>query len=516
MMVKHEEIILILDFGSQYTHLIKSSLSKLGANSIIEPADITLLEFKNKFPNSVIKGLILSGGAYSVNQNKIPFDKNWLSISLPILGICYGHQLIVKMLGGSVKNTDGEYGSEKINWNTDIPLFSETDSDSTVWMSHSDSAIKLPNGFVSIASTKDFKNSAIYSASKAIYGLQFHPEVSHTTQGVKILNNFAFKICNIQKSKTWTPEMFVKNNTGKYKALIGHKKIILGLSGGVDSSTLVAFLRSFLDKDQLIATYVDSGFDPSNTKDDIVKFCKKLDISLKTIDSSNKFFSALEGVTDPNTKRVIIGNVFIKEFETVAKAEKAKIFAQGTIWSDVIESGTTKFSSNIKPHHNVGGLPKHLKFELIEPFRELFKDQVRSLATYLKLPNLIVEKAVFPGPGYAIRVEGIVTPEKIKIVRRCTEIINEVMLANGLTKDFMCFAIYIDVKSSGIKGDMRVTNDHAIVVRIVETSNLLTANFSKKAFPYLEEISNRIIKETNTGKVLYDITNKPPSTIDWQ
>ncbi|MBI2103531.1 glutamine-hydrolyzing GMP synthase [Candidatus Woesebacteria bacterium] len=515
--MKQEEIVLILDFGSQYTHLVKSDLSQLGIKSVVESGDLTLKVFKGKFSGYKIKGAILSGGAFSVNDRRITFDKNWLSIGVPILGICYGHQLLAYTLGGIVKATKGEYGNETAFFDISAPLFSGMSSNSIVWMSHNDSVIKLPKDFSSIVSTKDYKNTAMYSKKKKIYGLQFHPEVSHTPEGLKILENFAIHICGMSKGVIWSSKSFLRETSKKYSSVIKNKKVIIGLSGGVDSSVLAVILRSFLPKKQIIAVYIDSGLEKSATKQEVKKFCKQFDIVLKINDSSNSFFKELKGITDSNQKRLVVGRVFIKEFEKIAKETKAEIFAQGTIWSDVIESGVTKYSSVIKPHHNVGGLPKRMNFELIEPLRELFKDHVRNLALFLKLPDSIVNKEVFPGPGFAIRVDGEVTREKVAVVRKSTEIIKEAMLKNGLDKTgVMAFAVYINVRSSGVKGDMHFTNDYAVVVRVVETKNLLTANFSKKIFPYLDEISSKIIKETGAGKVLYDVTNKPPSTIDWQ
>lgn len=508
-----KEKILILDFGSQYTHLIKATLAKLGINSVIEPADLSYS------PNMVdgARGVILSGGAYSVNQNKIPFDKKWFSVRLPILGICYGHQLLARTFGGEVKKSKGEYGKEIVKCDDSSPLFSGIKTESVVWMSHSDSVIRLPKSFSSVASTRDYKNAAICCRSRNIYGLQFHPEVSHTSEGVKILDNFATKICKLKRGAKWSPKQFAEEITKKYKPIIADKTVILGLSGGVDSSTLAVTLRSFLPKRQLLAVYINSGLEPLKTEDDIKRFCKDFNIRLKIKDSSESFFKALKGVTEPNEKRVVVGRVFIKEFEKVAQEVNAKIFAQGTIWSDVVESGVTKYSSSIKPHHNVGGLPKKLKFQLIEPFRELFKDQVRELALFLKLPESLIDKQVFPGPGFAIRIDGEVGKEKVAIVRRSTEIIEETVSKHKLARNnLMAFAVYINVKSSGIKGDMKITNNFAIVIRAVETVNLLTANFSEKIYPYLGEISSRIIKKTGAGKVLYDLTSKPPSTIDWQ
>lgn len=508
-----KEAILILDFGSQYTHLIKAILAKLGIDSVIEPAD---LPYALK-ENCVIKGVIFSGGAFSVNQDEIPFDKKWLSVRAPILGICYGHQLLARIFGGSVEKSKGEYGKEIVTCDTLLPIFSGIKPESVAWMSHSDSVTKLPRNFSSIASTHDYKNAAICHKNKDIYGLQFHPEVSHTSEGVKILDNFATKICKLQRGAVWSPKHFIEETVEKYKPIIANQTVILGLSGGVDSSTLAVILRSFLPKKQLLSVYINSGLEPLRVKDEIRQFCKEFDIRLKTENASESFFKALGGVIDPNEKRIVVGKVFIKEFEKIAKEVNASVFTQGTIWSDVVESGTTKYSSVIKPHHNVGGLPKKLKLRLIEPFRDLFKDQVRDLASFLELPEFLVNKQVFPGPGFAIRIDGEVTRGKVAIVRRSMEIIEGVISKHNLRRNnMMAFAVYVDVKSSGIKGDMKFTNDYAIVIRVVETTNLLTANFSEKIYPYLGEISNKIIKETGAGKVLYDVTNKPPSTIDWQ
>lgn len=506
------EVILILDFGSQYTHLIKTVLRSLGIDSVIEPADLALKQRRDY----KVKGIILSGGAFSVDEGKVPFDEEWLLFGVPVLGICYGHQLIARVFGGEVEEFQGEYGREVIKCDTSVSIFSGIEPESVAWMSHSDSVTELPENFVSVVSTEDNENAAIWCEDREIYGLQFHPEVSHTSEGVRMLDNFATKICGLRRGPTWSPERFMQKMRVRYRRVIGQRKVILGLSGGVDSSTLAVVLRSFLPKEQILAVYIDSGLEPSSVREEVKEFCKEFDVRLKIKESSEAFFEALKGVIGANEKRVVVGEVFIRGFEKVAKEVGADVFAQGTIWSDVIESGVTRYSSAIKPHHNVGGLPERLDFELIEPLRELFKEQVRELALFLGLPGFLVDKEVFPGPGYAIRIGGEVTKEKVEVVRRSTELIEEVILEHDLERrDMMAFAVYIEVESSGVRGDKRFVNDYAIVIRVVETANLLTANFSESIYPYLGEMANKIIKETGAGKVLYDVTNKPPSTIDW-
>jgi GMP synthase (glutamine-hydrolysing) len=311
--------------------------------------------------------------------------------------------------------------------------------------------------------------------------------------------------------------MFAKEATEKYKKIVGNERIVFGLSGGVDSMTMAALLRKMFTKEQLVAIYVDSGLMPDETVHEVSAFCETQDIPLIVHDASERFFYELKGVVHPTEKGKIIGRVFIEEFEKIAKDKKAKFFAQGTIWSDVIESGVTKFSSQIKPHHNVGGLPEKMNFELIEPLRELFKDKVRELAAHFNLPDKVVNKKVFPGPGFAIRVDGEVSREKVSLVRKCTKIVEDVIYNSEInSKIWMAFAILIEVDSLGVKGDERVENKYAIVIRIIESKNSMTVNFSQNAYPYLEEISGRIVKETEIGRVVYDITNKPPATIEWQ
>ncbi len=513
-----KEFLVILDFGSQYTHLIRSRFWDFGVETIIEPGDISFKEFKKIYPEAVLKGIVLSGGAQSVYDQKIKFDKSWLKLEIPVLGICYGHQLLANEIGGSVKKSKPEYGEEELTVTSKkSKLLAGINRVSTVWMSHGDTVIKLPKGFATTAGTHNSLNTAIENDKLKFYGVQFHPEVSHTQGGVKILSNFALEICKVKRNEKWSPKRFIEEVKEKYKNIVGNEKIIFGLSGGVDSLTMAAILRKIFPKEQLLAVYIDTGLMPDETQDEVKDFCKLMDIPLRIKDSSNTFFSKLAGAVNPRPKGKIIGRVFIREFEKIAKESGAKYFAQGTIWSDVIESGVTKFSSQIKPHHNVGGLPKKMQMILIEPLRELFKDKVRDLASHMKLSEKVVRKKVFPGPGFAIRVQGVVTRNKVNLVKKCTKIIEEIIYDSKISNDiWMAFAILIDVPSLGVKGDKRIENKHAVVVRIIESTNSMTVNFSQKAFPYLSEISNRIVKETTIGRVVYDITNKPPATIEWQ
>ncbi len=512
-----KQYILILDFGSQFTHLIKARLADFGVPSLIEPGDIMVSEFRKKYQREIIKGIILSGGAQSVYDDHIPFDGQWLGFGVPVLGICYGHQLLAHFLGGEVKESKSEYGKEELHVINESPLLRNIKKSSIVWMSHRDTVVKLPDGFSAIASSSYTANAAIQNSTKRYYGIQFHPEVSHTEHGVEILKNFAFSICDMTQAEPWTPETFLKETADRYLVQVGDGTIIFGLSGGVDSMTMAVVLRKLFKRDQLLAVYIDTGLMPLETKKEVEEFCLLFDIPLAIQDSSDRFFDELAGITDPTEKGMIIGRVFIEEFEKIAKRHNACFFAQGTIWSDVIESGVTKFSSRIKPHHNVGGLPEKMGFILLEPLRELFKDQVRSIASFLNLPESVVHKKVFPGPWFAIRVQGEVTREKVQLVRDCTKIIEDVIYKSETNKKiWMAFAILIDVPSLGVKGDKRVENKQAIVVRIVESENSMTVNFSQSAFPFLEAISTQITNKTSIGRVVYDITNKPPATIEWQ
>lgn len=514
-----EDLILILDFGSQYTHLIKAVLRKISVYSQIEPADFDFGNYYKKYSNFRLKGIIFSGGAQSVNNNRIKFGKEVLSCNVPILGICYGHQLLAKIFNGKVETIKKEFGEELLTVNSSYnsELLKGIKNKSIVWMSHEDSVVILPGGFIATAATENSQYAVIEDVAKKVYGIQFHPEVSHTSQGLKILDNFCKGICKVKEFLPWDSKVWIIEAKNIFQKSITKNKVLVAVSGGVDSLTMVALLRKFLPKKQLLAVYIDTGLMPDETQIEVEQFCKDRDINLLVKNLSIIFLDKLKGIKDPSQKGKIIGNTFIKEFEKISLEENIDFFAQGTIWSDVIESGVTKFSSQIKPHHNVSGLPKKMRFKLIEPLRELFKDQVREVARELNLPLEVVEKKVFPGPGFAIRIDGVVTREKVKIVKKCTKIIEDILFSSNVkSKIWMAFAILINVSSLGVKGDKKIKNKYAIVVRVVESKNSLTANFSESVYSFLNDISSRIVKETDVGRVVYDITNKPPATIEWQ
>lgn len=505
--------LLILDFGSQYTHLIKSILQKSGYYSEILAADVTI----DVLEQTKYEGLILSGGASSVNNSEINFDYEFLNLGLPILGICYGHQLIASHFGAKVKGASHEYGETSITINNDTDILSGLNN-TNVWMSHGDSVISLPIGAEVMAYTNKDPYTALLYRDKNIRTIQFHPEVTHTQNGESVLINFAKVICRMSPSSAWTPSAFIEEYKQIYRdSNLEGKKLVLGLSGGVDSMTLAAFMRTFVNRDNFLCIYVDSGLMQTETKQEVIEFCKQYDIALETVEAEERFFKILSGIDDPREKGKVIGHEFIRIFDEIAKDFGAEFLLQGTIWSDVVESGVTKFSSQIKPHHNVACIPVDKNVKIIEPFRDLFKNQVRDIAAYLDLPLNIVNKKVFPGPGFAIRVDGEVTKEKVSIVRKATEIVSEVVERSSVSNQiWMAFAILANARSLGVKGDNRVWNEFCVVVRIIESKNSMTANFSRLAMSLLPEISKRIISETTVGRVVYDITDKPPATIEWQ
>ncbi len=498
--------IVILDFGGQYCHLISRRIRDFGVLTEIVPSDISA-EKISKDKN--IKGIILSGGARSVYEKNAPkFDKKIMQLSIPVLGICYGHQLIAHLMGGKViSGKSGEYGLMKLN----IKKPAKTKN---VWMNHHDIVISLPKSFTILASTEHSKIAAFADKKRKIFGVQFHPEVSHTQGGDKMLKKFVFDICKCNKSRS--PKSIIQNIIKQTTEIIGNNKAIIGLSGGVDSSVAAILVNKAIGK-KLTAVYVDTGLMRHEETKFIEKTFKKKNLNLKIIKAERQFFKALKDITAPEQKRKIIGKLFADIFYNVAKKEKAVFLIQGTIYSDRIESGITKHSSKIKSHHNVGGLPKNLKLKLYEPLRDLYKDEVRKIAKELKLPKEITKRQVFPGPGLAIRIIGEVTPDKVKITREATRIIEDELIKTKFWKDiWMSFAVLLPIKSVGIQGDER-SYKYPIVIRIIESKDAMTANFSKIPFSILEKISTRItneIKEVN--RVVYDITNKPPATMEWE
>ena len=511
--------IVILDFGSQYTQLIARRLREVGVYCEIYPYFEKIEKITQKSP----QGIIFSGGPASVYEKDAPkVDKRIYELGVPILGICYGMQLISVDFGGEVvRALHHEYGKAKLYLDKVdgkvSPLFEGTKDGQIVWMSHSDKVESLPKGFVRIAHTDNSPYAAIANEERKIYALQFHPEVSHSQEGTKILENFARKICKV--TSKWDMGSFAKEQIAKIRSLVGEDKVLCALSGGVDSSVVTALLYEAIG-DKLIPVFVDNGLLREGEREKVEHVFKNmLQVPLIVIDARKKFLEALKGITDPEQKRKIIGHTFIEVFEEEAKKHKdVKYLAQGTLYPDVIESVSVKGpSETIKSHHNVGGLPDWMQFELIEPLRELFKDEVRKLGLELGLPREMVYRHPFPGPGLAIRILGEVNENALDLVRKADTILLEEIKAHGLyEKLWQSFAVLLNVQSVGVMGDKR-TYENTVALRIVESSDGMTATFAHIPHDLLELISNRIINEVDgINRVVYDITSKPPGTIEWE
>ncbi|BAF70447.1 glutamine-hydrolyzing GMP synthase [Nitratiruptor sp. SB155-2] len=511
--------IVILDFGSQYTQLIARRLREVGVYCEIYPFFEPIENIRAKKP----QGIILSGGPASVYEPDAPrVDKAIYELGIPVLGICYGMQLITVDFGGQVvRALEHEYGKAKLYFDPIhgkvCPLFEGTKDGQIVWMSHGDKVTELPAGFIRIAHTDNSPYAAIANEEKQIYALQFHPEVSHSQEGQKILENFARKICGI--TSKWDMGHFAKEQIEKIRQRVGEDKVLCALSGGVDSSVVTALLYEAIG-DKLIPVFVDNGLLREGEREKVeYVFKNMLKVPLIVVDAKERFLNALQGITDPEQKRKIIGHTFIEVFEEEAKKHTdVKYLAQGTLYPDVIESVSVKGpSETIKSHHNVGGLPDWMKFELIEPLRELFKDEVRKLGLELGLPREMVYRHPFPGPGLAIRILGEVNEEALDLVRKADTILLEEIKAHGLyEKLWQSFAVLLNVKSVGVMGDKR-TYENTVALRIVESSDGMTATFAHIPHDLLELISNRIINEVDgINRVVYDITSKPPGTIEWE
>jgi GMP synthase (glutamine-hydrolysing) len=499
------EGILILDFGSQYNQLIARRIREMDVYAEIVSYNISISDIKTKQP----KGIILSGGPSSVhNENAFLVSKEIFELGIPILGICYGMQLITHLLGGEVKEGEkGEYGKSDFNiLNTNCSLFNQVKSESVVWMSHFDEVNKLPNNFEKIG---DSTNSiaAIANEKEKIYALQFHPEVDHTEEGAKILENFVFTICNSKKN--WVLSNLIENTISLIKKQVGSKHVILGLSGGVDSSVAAVLLQKAIGK-QLTCIFVDTGLLRLNEGETVMEsYGDYFDINIIKVDAKTRFFDKLIGITDPEQKRKIIGNEFISVFdEESKKIPNVDFLAQGTIYPDVIESQSVNGpSSTIKSHHNVGGLPDEMNLELVEPLRELFKDEVRKVGMKLGIPKEMVYRHPFPGPGLGIRILGEVSPEKVTILQKADAIFIEELYAHDLyNKVSQAFVVLLPVKSVGVMGDER-TYEYTAVVRSANTIDFMTATWSRLPYDFLEIVSSR---------VTYDISSKPPATIEWE
>lgn len=510
--------ILILDFGSQYTQLIARRVRECQIYSEIHPYDIPVERVKSLSP----KGIIFSGGPASVYEKQAPHcDPGLLKMGIPVLGICYGMQLIAQLLGGEVTHSKRrEYGKAKLTLDRGGELFrglGKKGSQWVVWMSHGDHVKTLPRGFHSIAHSKNTPFAAMEEPQKKIYGLQYHPEVVHTQGGLDLIKNFLFFICKC--SNLWTIESFLEQASLDLKKRIGSGNVICALSGGVDS-TVVALLLHKAIGDHLRCIFVNNGLLRKNEASQVVNlFRYHFKIPLLYVNAEHTFLKKLEGVIDPEDKRKRIGKEFISVFEKEAKKiGGVKYLAQGTLYPDVIESVSAKGpSATIKSHHNVGGLPEKMKLKLVEPLRELFKDEVRQLGKVLGLPNEIIKRQPFPGPGLAIRIIGDVNKERLRILRDADAIVlREMERNNFLDRVWQSFAVLLPVKTVGVMGDER-TYENVIALRVVGSQDGMTADWSRLPYRILEHLSNRIINEVKgVNRVVYDISSKPPSTIEWE
>jgi len=512
----HSERILILDFGSQYTQLIARRVREAKVYCEIYPFNAGLEKVKTFRP----KGLILSGGPSSVYDPGSPLiEKAVIDIGVPVLGICYGMQLLTHLLGGVVaKSQKREYGRAELNIHKGKGLFTGVGEAgrATVWMSHGDRIEKMPDGFTAIAHTGNSPTAAMADDDKKFYGVQFHPEVVHTPQGAQILRNFVYGICKCEPS--WTMASFVDYSVGEIRKAVGNKQAVCGLSGGVDSSVAAVLVHKAIGK-QLTCIFVNNGVLRKDEAEKVQHTFKDMGLNLKYVDASSQFLDKLDGVEDPEMKRKIIGKTFIEVFEKEAhEVGGAEFLVQGTLYPDVIESVSFKGpSAVIKSHHNVGGLPEQMKLKLVEPLRELFKDEVRAIGRELKIPGEIIDRQPFPGPGLAIRILGAVTGPRLKILREADSIVIEEIKKAGLYKDiWQSFAVLLPIKTVGVMGDER-TYENVVAIRAVTSQDGMTADWARLSYDLMGTMSNRIINEVKgVNRVVFDISSKPPSTIEWE
>jgi len=507
------ELVLVLDFGGQYNQLIARRVRECNIYCEVYPYNLGLSKAKELNP----KGIIFTGGPNSVYDEKSPdIEREIFELGIPVLGICYGAQLMAKVMGGKVENAQvKEYGMTETKYDTSSLLFEGLPAKGISWMSHGDFIAELPEGFKAVAKTEQCPTAAMENRERKLYGMQYHPEVMHTENGLLMLKNFLYRVCGCKGD--WTMGDYANTAIQTIRERVKDGKVLLALSGGVDSSVLAALLSKAIGL-QLTCIFVDTGLMRKNEGDEVEAAFADKDINFIRVNAKDRFLSKLKGVSDPETKRKIIGEEFIRVFEDEAKKiGKVDFLAQGTIYPDVIESGTGD-AAVIKSHHNVGGLPEHVDFkEIIEPLRLLFKDEVRKLGIELGLPDYLVWRQPFPGPGLAIRVIGEITEEKLEILREADWIFREEIALAGLDKEIhQYFAVLTSMRSVGVMGDGR-TYDYTLALRGVTTTDFMTADFARIPYDILAKISNRIVNEVNhINRVVYDITTKPPATIEWE